>query len=380
MTDENSRNFLSCTLICRDSKTLLSGGYGTGKTTFIEIAAKMFYSNDLGIVRCHQELTTFDILWALDIQKFIQSKIGAITPRALITAPFKFINEVQRLNVQCQNSLLELLSEKTVIFSDVRARSPDYVCFLDMNPHDIGTVGLVKALLDRIDFFLNVKLLGIKETHRLLVTKYHKRHVDDLRSLAEPVLTTEQMAEIWRDVEKVGVPAETFLRITMIASLLRRCLKTDRSITSARYRMSCAGCPYVGEICSEMERPIAHRWIDSAVKLSKARAWIQGRDSISFDDILWAIQYTLPHRLELKQSVFSKYANESEWVSHRIKETIALKEDLWNEALSLFKLAIGGDEDAKKKLLELKPKCLAIADLCEWVEPKEGKSQEVEAP
>jgi MoxR-like ATPase len=292
----------------------LSGGYGTGKTTFIEIAAKMFYSNDLGVVRCHQELTTFDILWALDIQKFIGSKIGAITPRTLITATFKFVNEVQRLNVQCQNSLLELLSEKSVIFSDVRARSPDYICFLDMNPHDICTVGLVKALMDRIDFLLNVKLLGIKETHKLLVTKYHKRHVDDLRTLADPVLTVEQMSEIWTDIEKIKVPNEVFLKITMVASLLRRRIKTDRSITSARYRMSCGGCLYMGEVCSEMERPIAHRWIDSAVKLSKGRAWLQGRDAVSYDDILWALQYVLPHRLELKQSVFTRHANEAEWV------------------------------------------------------------------
>ncbi|WP_309493018.1 MoxR family ATPase [Candidatus Hecatella orcuttiae] len=379
MTDEDSRNFLACCLICRDAKTLLSGGYGTGKTTFIEIAAKMFYGGDLGIVRCHQELTTFDILWALDIQKFIQSKIGAVTPRSLVTAPFKFINEIQRLNTQCQNSLLELLSEKSVIFADVHARSPDYICFLDMNPHDIGTVGLVRALMDRIDFFLNVKLLGVKETHKLLLTKYHKRHVDDLRTLAEPVLTTEQMTEIWRDVEKVGVPNEVFLKTTLVAALLRKCIKTDRSITSARYRMSCGGCPYMGEICSEMDRPIAHRWIDSSIRLSKAHAWIEGRDTISFDDVLWAMQYTLPHRLELKQSVFTKYANEAEWVLHRVKEAVALKENLWNEALSLLEPAMKGDEAAKEKLAELKTKCLAVADLYEWVESGE-KGWEVRLP
>lgn len=370
MTDKPSQEFLSCTLIGRDAKTLLSGGYGTGKTTFIEMAAKMFYSNEMGVVRSHQELTTFDILWALDIQKFIQSKIGAVTPRSLITHPFKFINEVQRLNTQCQNALLEILSEKHVIFADIRATSPDYICFLDMNPHDIGTVGLVKALMDRIDYFLNVKPLGTENTSKLLAKKYGKRHVDDLKTLIEPVLTTEQMMEIWKDVEKVTISKETFLRISLLASLLRRCIKTERSVTSPRFRMSCGGCPYYGELCSEMERPIAHRWTDSSVRLSKSHAWLQGRDEVSFDDVLWAISYALPHRLELKQSVFTKYANETEWVEHRVREAIGLKKDLWNEAIELLTPALEGDETAKAKLDEMKMKCLAIGDLCEWVESK----------
>jgi MoxR-like ATPase len=376
MTDKPSQEFLACTLICRDAKTLLSGGYGTGKTTFIEMAARMFYSNDLGVVRSHQELTTFDILWALDIQKFIQSKIGAVTPRSLITSTFKFINEVQRLNTQCQNALLEILSDKHVIFSDVHASSPDYVCFLDMNPHDIGTVGLVKALMDRIDFFLNVHLLGTENTNKLLEKKYGVRHVDDLRTLIEPVLTPEQMAEIWNDVEKVKTSKETFLRVSLVASLMRRCIKTDRSVTSARFRMSCGGCPYYGEVCSDMDRPIAHRWVDSSVRLSKAHAWIQGRDAISFDDVLWAMSYTLPHRLELKQSVFTKYANETEWVQIRVREAIELKKDLWDEAIALLSPALEGDETSKTKLSEMKEKCIAVGDFSEWVE-KSSKKPEV---
>ncbi|WP_309492490.1 AAA family ATPase [Candidatus Hecatella orcuttiae] len=379
ITDEASREFLSCTLICRDSKTLLSGGYGTGKTTFIEMAAKMFYSSQLGIVRSHQELTTFDILWALDIQKFIQSKIGAITPRSLITAPFKFINEVQRLNTQCQNALLELLSDKHVVFSDVRAESPDYVCFLDMNPHDIGTVGLVRALMDRIDFSLNITPLGTGDTTELLVIKYGDRHVDDLRTLAEPVLTYEQMTEIWSDVERVWVSRETFHRISLLATLLRRCVRVERSVMSSRYKLSHVGCPFYGEVCMDLIMPLAHRWVDSSVKLSKARAWLQARDEIYFDDILWAMTYTLPHRLELTQSVFAKYPNEAAWVSQRLRESVTLKESLWDEALKFLAPALNGDKAALAKLSEMGSKDLAVGGLFEWVEERLLERKEKEA-
>jgi hypothetical protein len=64
----------------------------------------------------------------------------------------------------------------------------------------------------------------------------------------------------------------------------------------------------------------------------------------------------------------------------QFKETLTLKEDLWNEALSLLKPAIKGDEAAKKKLAELKTKCLAIADLYDWVESSGKRGGEVKAP
>ena len=69
LSDEDAKRFLTCALIIRNSKTLLSGGYGSGKNTFVEIAAKTFFGDDLGVVRCHQELTTFDILWNISITR-----------------------------------------------------------------------------------------------------------------------------------------------------------------------------------------------------------------------------------------------------------------------------------------------------------------------
>lgn len=333
---EDVKRFLSAILIIRNAKIFLSGGYGSGKNTFVEIAAKTFFGDDLGIVRCHQELTTFDILWNINITRTLEGKANAVTPRPLIVAPFKYLNECQRLNTQCQNALLNVLTDKRISFGDTVAETPDYVCFLDRNPHDIGTQGMVKALLDRVDFYLDVEYLGMKHSTELLETKFKGKQVDDLRDLAEPVLNTAQMIEIWHDVEKVRIFEEDIMKVSMISMLLRKCIRVDRSITSARFRVICEGCPYNGQPCSKQERPVGQRWVDSLIKLGKACAWLDKKSEVSFEDLLWGLPRVLPHRLDLKQNVFVKFANENEWMMQDFLPIVLSKLPIWDESIPAF--------------------------------------------
>ena len=365
---EDVRRFLSAVLTIRNAKIFLSGGYGSGKNTFVEIAAKTFFGDSLGVVRCHQELTTFDILWNINITRTLEGKANAITPRPLITAPFKYLNEVQRLNTQCQNALLNVLTDKIIAFSDVAAETPDYVCFLDRNPHDVGTIGMVKALLDRIDFFLDVEYLGMKHSIDLLATKFKEKQVEDLRFLAEPILSPAQMLEIWRDVEKISITPKDLFKISLVSMLLRRCIKADRSITSPRFRVICEGCPYNGQPCSRQERPVGQRWVDSVIKLAKACAWLEKRSVVDFKDILWGLPRTLPHRLDLKQNLFLKFSNETDWVVQDFMPMVHGKLSMWDEAMTLFEEGRKGDAEALKKLNELAEKDLAVRELRDWAQ------------
>lgn len=371
ITNDTVERFLSCILIIRNSKTLLTGGYGSGKNTFVEIAARTFFGTDLAIVRCHQELTTLDILWNVNIQRTLDGKIGAIMPRPLISASFKYLNEIQRLNTQCQNALLGILTDRVASFSDATEQIPDYVCILDRNPHDIGTVGIVKALLDRIDFHLDLPYLGMEDTTKLLRIKFGGKQKEDLRELATPVLDTHRMDEIWRDVEKVSVPLEVVMKLSMISILLRKCIKVDKSITSAKFRLQCEGCPYSGEVCNKLEMPLGHRWTDSTIKLAKACAWRDGKNEVDFSDILWSLPRTIPHRLDLKRNLFLKFANETEWVEQELMENIEAKLSLWDEALSLFSKAIEGEQEASASLAKLREKCLAVRELHTWASSRE---------
>ena len=368
LAKEDVKRFLSAVLIIRNAKIFLSGGYGSGKNTFVEIAAKTFFGEDLGVVRCHQELTTFDILWNINITRTLEGKANAVTPRPLIIAPFKYLNEVQRLNTQCQNALLNVLTDKTVAFGDTIAETPDYVAFLDRNPHDIGTQGMVKALLDRIDFYLDVEYLGMKHSLELLETKFKGKQVDDLRNLAEPVLDTRQMKEIWQDVERVTVSDEDMMKVSMTSMLLRKCIRVDRSVTSARFRVICEGCPYNGQPCSKQERPVGQRWVDSLIKLGKACAWLDKRTEVSFDDLLWGIPRVIPHRLDLKQNVFVKFANENEWMIQDFLPMVKSKLEMWDESIPAFYKAREKDPKALEILNLNAEKCLAVRELRDWAQ------------
>ncbi len=374
---DDVKRFLSAVLIIKNAKAFLSGGYGSGKNTFVEIAAKTFFGDDIGVVRCHQELTTFDILWNINITRTLEGKANAVTPRPLIIAPFKYLNEVQRLNTQCQNALLNVLTDKTIAFGDTVAETPDYVCFLDRNPHDIGTQGMVKALLDRIDFYLDVEYLGMKHSLELLGTKFKGKQVDDLRNLAEPVLNASQMTEIWHDVEKVNISEENMMKVSMTSMLLRKCIKVERSTTSARYRVICEGCPYNGQPCSKQERPVGQRWVDSLIKLAKACAWLDKRTEVAFEDLLWGVPRVLPHRLELKQNIFVKFANENEWVTKDFLPMVDSKLSMWDEAIPAFREAMKGNARAFENLKVHAEKCLAVRELRDWVQ---SEQQPLERP
>lgn len=369
-TNQETVEFLTSSILCRNSKTLLSGGFGSGKNTFVELTAKLFFGENVGIVRCHPELTVFDIMWNFDVQKFISSKVGGVIPRSLITSPFKYLNEIQRLNVQCQNALLSLLTDKNILFGDVEAETPDYVCFLDRNPHDIGTIGIVKALLDRIDFSLDVSFLGLKETRDVLQTKYQSKHINDLRQMATPVLDSVEMMEIWDDVERIGIPDDVFMRISLASIPLRKCVRVDRATCSPSFRLVCDGCVYLSQVCNKLERPLGHRWIDSVIKLSKARAWLSKRTEVAFDDVLWGLPFALSHRLELKPNLLIKHASELDWIKTVLSPDLQQKQAGWTEALALLTSATQGDKEAIAKLSNLKDRDLAILEILEWAQSK----------
>jgi hypothetical protein len=174
------------------------------------------------------------------------------------------------------------------------------------------------------------------------------------------------MTEIWHDVENVAVSDENMMKVSMISMLLRKCIRVDRSITSSRFRVICEGCPYNGQPCSKQERPVGQRWVDSAIKLGKACAWLDRKPEVSFNDLLWGIPRVLPHRIDLKQNVFVKFANENEWMMQDFLPTVQSKLTMWEEAIPAFHSAKKGDQKAIENLNQSAEKCLAVRELRDW--------------
>lgn len=104
------------------------------------------------------------------------------------------------------------------------------------------------------------------------------------------------------------------------------------------------------------------------VKLGKACAWLDKRNEVSFEDLLWGIPRVLPHRLDLKQNVFVKFANEVEWVLQDFIPMVRSKLEMWNESIPAFYKAKGGDSGSLEILNANAEKCLAVRELRDWAE------------
>ncbi len=333
-------NFIATCLLVKDASILLNGIYGTGKTQLIRIIRKTFFSDgngdtDYGYVTCTQDLTAMDTLYDIDLASLIQGK-EVVTPRALVSARFKFINEVKRANSLVYNALLSLLSEKMVIHRGQTFVSPDYLCFLDANPSDAGSSEVPQAFIDRIDFSLELPLMSSGGLLKLQeqAKQCDLSHWADLAEQAEFFMTSKQMGTIWSDVQMVQIPENIMQLLAMLGSYLQQCHHVDRAVARQDYALPCGHCTYRAESCSKLLEVPGSRFLLSSLRLAQARAWLQSRDSVEVDDILWGLPYTLSHRLKVKADSLRQYANMTQWVKEELyQQNLRSKIPAWQQML-----------------------------------------------
>lgn len=356
---KETQELISCALLVRNSKTLLTGGYGTGKTTLIGMLGKAFFDSGVGKVALSQEKTPFDIFYYLDIPSMMKG-IEKVEPRPIVTKPLKFINEFSRANNVVQNEFLELFAEGEKSYRNETFKSPPYVCLLDMNPKDATSTELSRALLDRIDYSVDFLPVGVKDGFELTKAKYNSGQIDCLLDLVTPVMKYEDVQKLWGEVASVTIPDTWIFYLRLIAAMISNCVKVEKSTASQRYRLDCSNCEFKNEPCSYITDPPAERWVESTIKLAKAKAWLAGNAAVGLEDVVWGLQYTLPHRLVLKQEVFMGHSSEREWVSEYLRKALDIKKKIWKDGLKLAAEARKGDKDAREKLEKLAEKDLAL--------------------
>ncbi len=367
--DPETQEFLKSVILCKNSTVLLSGVYGTGKSLLIKLIGKTFFSDSFGTVRFRDTLTEFDIIFFLDIAKITQG-IEDITPRRIVTTHFKWINEVQRGNPKLYNALLSLLAEHEVEYRNTKFKSPEFLCFMDRNPKDVASVEIPRAFFDRIDFSIDIPVISMKESYDMLVSRFVNDYVEDLLDNAISILKSEQMVEIWKDVDKIQVPPAAVLYLNLIAGLFSSCIKLDKSTLNPKYNLDhkCDSCEFKGEICYNLKEVLGERWKISTLNLAKGHAWLNKREKVNLDDINFAIIYALPHRVQLKGSVYAIYPNEFTWVKENLRKAIKVKKRIWLEAIDTFRNL--KDENRTKELLDelkkLSIKDLSINQLYQW--------------
>jgi MoxR-like ATPase len=258
-----------------------------------------------------------------------------IEPRSIITAPFKFINEFQRGNYKIYNTLLGLFSEGFVSIRDRKFKTEDYVAVLDANPFDSGSVEIPAALMDRITASVNMR--SVPGTQMLDMFE----SAPDF-SKVRNVLSPADMRKIWGEVERVAVPDKVRLLMALIHSYFSTCVYGDKAVMDHRYVATmCSSCRYKTEPCAMVLEPLGHRWWKDVVRISRARAYINGRGEVSVEDVFFSAKFALQHRIRTRERVRTLYQSKEQWVESALSNAELRLRKVWLPALK-------GNEDAKK--------------------------------
>ena len=148
-----------------------------GKMGMSNIVAEML--EECGVAKIDYDKRAEEILYGIEIRQITEKNpLTQITtssyqfdptPRPVVTQPIKFFNEANRSGSGVEDAILGLIAEKTVEYRGQRFTSPNFVAWMDTNPHQKGND---LAFVDRIDMELLFGTLSLGGRFNTLVERY----------------------------------------------------------------------------------------------------------------------------------------------------------------------------------------------------------------
>ena len=133
---------------------------------------------EIGIAKIDYEKRADEVLYGMEIretQAFDPAKGAMVstfdfepTPRPVVTQPIKFFNEANRSKAGMEDAILGLIAERKVEYRGKEFDSPNFVAWMDTNPHQKGND---LAFTDRIDMELLFKSVSLGGRYNILSGK-----------------------------------------------------------------------------------------------------------------------------------------------------------------------------------------------------------------
>jgi hypothetical protein len=130
---------------------------------------------EIGIAKIDYEKRADEVLYGMEIREtssFDPSKGAQVstfdfepTPRPIVTQPVKFFNEANRSKAGMEDAILGLIAEKKVEYRGREFQSPNFVAWMDTNPHQKGND---LAFTDRIDMELLFKSVSMGGRYNIM--------------------------------------------------------------------------------------------------------------------------------------------------------------------------------------------------------------------
>jgi len=327
--DPSIKTMLCLIPLTENGITLLEGIMGIGKGVSTRAIQKVFFKDQkIGLLQCDPDKRQEESLYETAVTSnthYNYDKSGQLTntqqeydfdPRAMdfVTQPIKFVNEANRASKSLQDTLLRLFQEQELEYKGKIFRSPNpSITIFDQNPVHMQNDGrrLEPALEDRID----VKIPMCAPSLFTIIATQTIKTSDKTAAELPSLLSYVQMTEIYEDIRKVHIKSEDIYLLSAITQLFFAC-KHRRDIANEIYNenINCKACSFDNGLCAHVKYPIGQRFIESILKFSKTKAWLEKRDTVSIDDIMFIMPYALNHRITLQPETMSKYVDAHTWI------------------------------------------------------------------
>lgn len=282
--------------ILADGNILLEGVPGLGKTELVKAISKVL-TMQFSRIQFTPDLMPSDVTGTNLIIKEDGNNVFRFEPGPVF-ANIVLADEINRATPKTQSALLEAMQEKTVTVGKTTYELPQpFMVLATQNPiENEGTYPLPEAQLDRFLFKLLVefpKKEELKEIMDLTVTNQ--------KTELSGILTGEDIIAIRNTIREM--PISDAVMDYALSIVVATHPESDGAMEISKKYIANGASP---------------RAAQAIVKTAKARAFLEGRFNVSFEDVAFVAYPALRHRLALNFEAVS----DGVWADDVIRQII----------------------------------------------------------
>ena len=272
----------------------LAGGHilledipGVGKTTLATAFSKAM-KLDCKRVQFTPDVMPSDLtgysVYRSDLGQFVYQP-GSVFCNLLLA------DEINRTSPKTQSALLEVMEERKVSVEGITRDVPDpFIVIATQNPYgNAGTQSLPEAQMDRFMITMSIGYPDFESEMDMAMSVGKIGRTD----MVEPVITAEDVKEMQEEIYEVY----------MNKSIYKYIVELVTATGESEY----------------IERGASPRATIALVKMSKAWAWLNGRDYVIPSDVGTQFEYVISHRIVPDMSARMEKLSKSDIVNNIVK-------------------------------------------------------------
>lgn len=284
--------------ILADGNVLLEGVPGLGKTELVKAISKVM-STSFSRIQFTPDLMPADVTGTNLIIKeegnnVFQFEAGPVFANIVLA------DEINRATPKTQSALLEAMQEKTVTVGKTTYELPQpFMVLATQNPiENEGTYPLPEAQLDRFLFKLLVEFPSKQELKEIMDIT-----VTNEKAELTSIMTGEDILAIRNVIRDMPV-ADAVMDYALSIVVATHPENKEAPEITKKY----------------IQTGASPRAAQAIVKTAKARAFMEGRFNVAFEDIQFVAYPALRHRLALNFEAVSEGVNADAVISDILKE------------------------------------------------------------